>query len=71
MVLKGDKSSIRICGDFKQTSNPVSNLDKYPTLKVEDLFATIAGGRVFSKIDLSQAYQQLPLHEMSQKPCGD
>ena len=46
---------------------PVSKLDKYPILKVEDLFATLAGGRVFSKIDLSQAYQQLPLDEESQK----
>ena len=67
VVLKGDKSSIRICGDFKQTVNPVSKLNKYPIPKVEDLFATLVGGKVFSKIDLSQAYQQLPLDEESQK----
>ena len=29
-VLKADKSSVRICGDFKQTINPVSKLDRYP-----------------------------------------
>ena len=67
VVLKSDKSSIRNCGDFKQTVNPVSKLDKYPIPKVEDLFATLAGGRLFSKIDLNQAYQQLPLDEESQK----
>lgn len=44
-----------------------SKLDKYPIPKVKDLFATLAGGRVFSKIDLSQAYQHLPLDEESQK----
>ena len=67
VVLKSDKSSIRICGDFMHTVNPVSKLDKYPIPKVEDLFSTLAGGRLFSKIDLSQAYQQLPLDEESQK----
>ena len=60
-VLKSDKKSMRICGDFKQTINPVSPLDRYPIPKVEDLFATLSGGRLFSKIDLSQAYQQVPL----------
>lgn len=28
-VLKADKSSVRICGDFRVTVNPVSKLDKY------------------------------------------
>lgn len=28
---------------------------------MDDLFATLAGGKVFSKIDLSFAYQQLEL----------
>ena len=67
VILKSDKTSVLICGDFKQTINPVSKLDKYPIPKVEDLFATLSGGCVFSKIDLSQAYQQLPLNEESQK----
>ena len=26
-VLKSDKKSVRVCGDFKQTINPVSRLD--------------------------------------------
>ena len=60
-VLKPDKVSVRVCGDFKQTVNPISTLDKYPIPKVDDLFSTLSGGKVFSKIDLSQAYQQLPL----------
>lgn len=59
VVLKGDKSSIRICEDFKQTVNRVSKLDKYPIPKVKDRFPTLAGGRVFtrvfSRIDSSQA----------------
>ena len=66
-ILKPDKVNVRICGDFKQTVNPVSKLDNYPIPKVEDLFSTLAGGKIFSKIDLSQAYQQLPLEEESKK----
>ena len=38
-------------------------VDQYPLTKLEDLFASLAGGKKFSKLDLSQAYQQLPLDE--------
>ncbi len=55
-VLKPDKRRVRICGDFKQTVNPVTKLDKYPIPQVEDLFAKLAGGKAFTKLDLSQAY---------------
>ena len=51
-VLKPDKVNVRICGDIKQTVNPVSTLDKYPIPTIEDLFATLADGKIFSKIDL-------------------
>ena len=42
-VLKSNKITVRICGRFKQTVNPVSTLDKYPIPKVEGLFFTLAG----------------------------
>ena len=61
-VLKSDKLSIRICGGFKMTVNQASRLDRYPIPRVEDLFATL-----FTKRDLSQAYQQLLLEEESKK----
>ena len=66
-VLKGDKKSVRICGDFKMTVNPVSKLDKYPIPRVEDIFATLENGKFFTKLDLSQAYLQLPLDSESRK----
>lgn len=66
-VLKADKKSVRVCGDFRLTVNPVSKLVKYPVPKAEDLFATLQGGTIFSKLDLSQAYQQLRLAESSRK----
>ena len=66
-VLKSDGKSLRICGDFKVTVTQVSKLDKYPIPRIEDLFARLAGGKTFTKLDISQAYQQLMLEEESRK----
>ena len=63
-VIKGDQT-IRICGDFKQTINQASKLDRYPIPRIEDLFAGLAGGTCFSKLDLSKAYLQVPLDEQA------
>ena len=69
-VLKSDKSSVRICGDFKPTVLcQQSRLfeSKYPIPKIEDMLSSLAGGQTYTKLDLSQAYQQLPLDESSKK----
>ena len=54
-VAKKD-GSIRICGDFKVSINRVLLDNPYPLPDTEDVFATLGGGAVFSKIDLSNAY---------------
>ena len=59
--------SMRLCGDFKITINPVLQIDQHPLPKPEDLLATLAGGKKFSKIDLSQAYQQMVLEPEHRK----
>ena len=66
-VLKADKTNVRICGDFRLTVNPISMLDRYPMPKTTDLFAKLSKGNFFSKLDLSHAYQQLPLDEESKR----
>lgn len=66
-VLKTDKKSIRICGDFKTTVNSASKLDRYPIPKVEGLLASLSGGKKFTKLDLSQAYLKVELDEESRK----
>ena len=65
-VVKSD-GSIRICGDYSVTVNAVSRLDNYLLPRVEDLFTVMTGGNLFSKLDLTQAYQQLLLAEDSKK----
>ena len=62
-VVKSDKESIRICGDFKVTVNKASKLDRYPIPKIE--IARLAGGKTFTKLDMSQAYQRIVLDEDS------
>ena len=65
-VVKQD-GSVRICGDYKNTVNQVSKLDNYPIPKMEDLLATLGRGNKFTKLDMSQAYQQLELEESSKR----
>ncbi len=55
----------RICGDYKVTVNTALDIDQYPLPNPADLFASLSGGKKFTKLDLSQAYQQLLLEEGS------
>ena len=63
-VLKPDGTA-RICGDYKLTVNKAAKLDAYPIPRIEDLFARLAGGKKFTKLDIAHAYQQIPLDEDS------
>ncbi len=65
-VVKTDNST-RMCGDYKVTVNPHVMVDKYRLPKTEDIFATLAGGQKFTKLDLAYAYNQLELDEESKK----
>ena len=65
-VTKAD-GGMRLCGDYKVTVNPSLEADKYPMPTPEDLFATLAGGKKFTKLDLSRAYQQVLLEPESRK----
>ena len=58
---------IRLCGDYKVTINRATKVDTYPIPRVEELFNKLTGGKIYSKLDLSNAYQQLTLDEDSQK----
>jgi len=60
-VVKNSNGSLRICGDYKVSINESLIVDQYPLPLPGDLFATLEGGALFTKLDLSQAYLQLEL----------
>ena len=66
-VAKRDTKDVRLCGDYKVTINPVIREDKFPLTRVEDIFAKMAGGKRFSKIDLKNAYLQMEVEETSKQ----
>lgn len=67
-VLKPN-GDIRICGDYKVTINKYLSDFKYPLPLIDEIFASLEGGEVYTKLDLSNAYNQLILDEKSQMIC--
>ena len=65
-VLKAN-GSMRICGDYRLTVNQAALKESYPLPRIEDLLSNLAGGDTFTKLDLSNAYQQVALNEESRK----
>ena len=49
------------------TANRASRLEHYPLPKVDDLFATLAGGIFFTKLDMSQVYLQLAVDNQAKE----
>ena len=48
-----------MCGDYKASINPYVETERYPMPNPQDLFSTLAGGKVFTRLDMKQAYQQM------------
>ena len=59
------EGSIRVCGDYKLTVNQVTQVDTYLLPLIQDIFASLANGKSFTKLDLAHAYQQLILDDDS------
>ena len=63
-VLK-DTGDVRICGDFSGTVNKYLQPVQSPLTSIDDVISQIGEAKYFSKVDLSQAYLQIPLNEES------
>ena len=66
-ILKSDSHNVRICGDYKVTINKVAKLDGYPLPRIDDIFSRLSGVTVFSKLDLTSAYQHIELDKETRK----
>lgn len=58
---------LRVCGDFKITTNQVMVRESNPIPRIKKLFAKLRGGRKFTKLDLKDAYQQISVVTESQE----
>ncbi|GJT25618.1 putative reverse transcriptase domain-containing protein [Tanacetum coccineum] len=54
--------SFRICIDYRELNKLIVK-NRYPLLRIDDLFDQLQGARHFSKIDLRSGYHQLRVHE--------
>ncbi|GJZ90801.1 putative reverse transcriptase domain-containing protein [Tanacetum coccineum] len=50
-------------GFIRPSSSPWGALNRYPFLRIDDLFDQLQGSSVYSKIDLRSGYHQLRVHE--------
>ena len=58
LFVKKKDDSLRMCIDYMLLNN-VTIKNKYPLLRIDDLFDQLRGALVFSKIDLRSGYHQL------------
>jgi hypothetical protein len=65
-VLK-ENGKIKIAGDYSVTLNRDLLIDKYPMPRIEEVFAKLGGGERYTKLDLSNAYNQFELSDESRK----
>ncbi|GAB2275573.1 hypothetical protein Dimus_039136 [Dionaea muscipula] len=53
---------MRLCIDYREI-NKVTVKNRYPLLRIDDLFDQLQGAQVFSKIDLRSGYHQLKVRD--------
>lgn len=67
VVVKKKNGKIRLCGDYSTGLNDVLEPNKFPLPTSDQIFAGLTGCKVFSVIDLSDAFLQVPLDSNARK----
>ncbi len=65
LVPKTD-GSVRFCVDNRKV-NAVSNFDAYPMPRVDELLDWLGTARIYSTLDLTKGYWQIPLSPLSKE----
>ena len=67
--VKKRDGTLRMCADFKVHLNRSIESDAYPMPAIETIFAGMSDAKVFAKLDLKDAYWQIPLDLRSRELC--
>ncbi|GKA82993.1 putative reverse transcriptase domain-containing protein [Tanacetum coccineum] len=62
LFVKKKDGSMRLCIDYREL-NRITIRNRYPLLRIDDLFDQLQGAKYFSKIDLRSGYHQLRVRE--------
>ena len=62
LIAKKRGKTLRLCIGYRQLDR-VTIKNRYPLLRIDDLFDQLRGARVYSKIDLRTGYHQLRVRE--------
>ena len=67
--VKKRDGTLRMCADFKVYLNDSIKSDSYPLPTLETIFSGLSGAKVFARLDLRDAYSQIPLDAASRELC--
>ncbi|KAL7077667.1 hypothetical protein ACQ4LE_002821 [Meloidogyne hapla] len=67
LAVKKANGKIRVCIDYSTGLNEALELNKYPLPTPQEIWAEMHGNKVFSQLDLRDAYLQIELDDESKK----
>ncbi|KAL3091911.1 hypothetical protein niasHS_005539 [Heterodera schachtii] len=70
LAVRKKSGNVRICIDFSTGLNDALELNRHPLPRTEDIFHALRGAKVFSQLDLRDAYLQVELDESSKQLVG-
>lgn len=67
VVVRKANGTIRLCGDYSTGLNDMLESHEYPIPTPEQIFASLANAKIFTQLDLSEAYLQIEMNDESRK----